>query len=189
MSALNNVSEKQQDNNTKSGFVETCFEWVGAAVIALVVVSLLVTMLCRIVSVSGDSMTHTFKNGERLILSSVVQQPKYGDVVVIRREGDTPLIKRVIGLPGDKIFITEDGVVMRNDEPVPNEDKYIRGEGTPRKGMNSMYIVPEGGIFVLGDNRGDSLDSRMLQDRIRMKDVVGVVTFRLTPFEFLRNGD
>lgn len=189
MSALNNVSETKRDNNTKSGFVETCFEWVGAAVIALVVVSLLVTMVCRIVSVSGDSMTHTFKNGERLILSSVVQQPKYGDVVVIRREGDTPLIKRVIGLPGDKIFITEDGVVMRNDAPVPNEDKYIRGEGTPRKGMNSMYIVPEGGIFVLGDNRGESLDSRMLQDRIRMKDVVGVVTFRLTPFEFLRNGD
>ena len=110
----------------------------------------------------------------------------YGDIVVIRREDDTPLIKRVIGLPGDKISIRE-GQVYRNGELL--EEPYTRDGDTPNNGLDTAYTVPEGGIFVLGDNRRESLDSRILRDHIRMADVVGVVTFRLKPFESLRNGD
>lgn len=168
--------------------VTSAYDWIGAAVIALVVVSILFSLFFRVVNVSGDSMTNTLQNGEKLLLSGILTSPAYGDIVVIRRENDTPLIKRVIGLPGDKIFIDDStGVVYRNGKAL--DEPYVRGGFTPSKGMSSAYTVPDDGIFVLGDNRRESLDSRMLRDQVLMKDVVGVVTFRLNPFESLRNGD
>ena len=140
----------------------------------------------RIVNVSGDSMNNTLKNGEKLLLSAVVTSPNYEDIVVIRRENDTPLIKRVIGLPGDQIYIDPQGKVHRNGKEL--DEPYIRGTQTPQRGLSAAYTVPEGGIFVLGDNRSNSEDSRQLKDQLTMDDVVGVITFRLDPFESLRKG-
>ena len=168
-----------------NGFVSSVFDWVGAAVVAMVIVVLLFTLFCRVINVSGDSMTNTLQNGEKLILTSVCAIPNYGDVVVVRRENDSPLIKRVIGLPGDKIFINDEtGIVYRNGEAL--DEPYVRGGFTPSMGLSTAYVVPEDGIFVLGDNRRESMDSRMLRDSVKMEDVVGVVTFRLSPFESLR---
>lgn len=168
--------------------VSVAYDWIGAAVIALVVVSIVFSLFFRVVNVSGDSMTDTLQNGEKLILSGIMTTPDYGDIVVIRRVNDTPLIKRVIGLPGDKIFIDDNtGIVYRNGTAL--DEPYVRGGFTPSKGLSSAYTVPEGGIFVLGDNRRESLDSRMLRDEVMMKDVVGVVTYRLNPLQSLRNGD
>jgi signal peptidase I len=183
------VSEHSYTNTKQSGnALSSAYDWIGAAVVALVVVSILFSLFFRIVNVSGDSMTNTLQNGEKLVLSGVVTNPDYGDIVVIRRENDTPLIKRVIGLPGDKIFIDDNtGLVYRNGQAL--DEPYIRDGFTPSRGLTSAYTVPEGGIFVLGDHRKESLDSRMLRDQISMKDVVGVVTFRLNPFESLRKGD
>lgn len=188
------MNEFDQNNKTlntpkaKSSIVDTFFDWVGAAVIALVVVAILFSTLGRVVNVSGDSMTNTLVNGEKLLLTGVMMEPQYGDIVVIHRENDTPLIKRVIGLPGDKIFINDSlGKVFRNG--VELDEPYVRGGFTPSMGMSTAYEVPEDGIFVMGDNRRESLDSRQLRDQIKMKDMVGVITFRLSPFESLRNGD
>jgi signal peptidase I len=182
------TNAKSNPTKEKTTFVDTCFDWIGAAVIALVVVSILFTTLGRVVNVSGDSMTNTLVNGEKLLLTGVLVEPQYGDIVVIRRENDTPLIKRVIGLPGDKIFINDSlGKVFRNGEEL--DEPYVRGGHTPSMGMSDAYVVPEDGIFVMGDNRRESLDSRQLRDQIKMNDMVGVITFRLSPFESLRNGD
>lgn len=168
--------------------VETCFDWVGAAVVALIIISVLFSLFFRVVNVSGDSMNDTLLNGEKLLLSSMDVTPEYGDIVVIRREGNTPLIKRVIGLPGDEIFINDNnGIVYRNGEPL--SELYVKGGRTSSKNKNPYYTVPEDGIFVLGDNRMNSLDSRDLRDDIKMDDVVGVITYRLSPFQSLRNGD
>lgn len=180
----------QSANNTekKNVVTESCFDWVGAAVIALVAVSILFTMFFRVVNVSGESMTNTLQDGERLILSRAFVSPKFGDIVVIHQENDEPLIKRVIGLPGDKIRIDDSkGKVILNG--VELDEPYVRGGFTPSKGLNTVYTVPEGGIFVLGDNRSNSKDSRDLLGKITLKDVVGVVTYRLSPFEKVRNGD
>ena len=172
----------------KTSVLDAVFEWISAAVIALVMVSLLFSLFFRIVDVSGDSMTNTLQNKEKLVLTSIITQPKYGDIVVVRREYDSPLIKRVIGLPGDKIFIDDStGIVYRNGEAL--DETYVRGGFTPSKGLTTAYVVPEGGIFVMGDNRSESLDSRMLRNSITMQDVVGVVTYRLNPLQSLRNGD
>lgn len=188
------MSKPAQSNELKKAsekYVEAGFDWVGAAVIALIAVSILFSLFFRVVNVSGDSMNDTLVNGEKLLLSSADATPTYGDIVVIRREGGTPLIKRVIGLPGDEIVINDkNGTVYINDEP--EERVYVngsvKGQTKSKHGIQS-YIVPEGGIFVLGDNRENSLDSRDLLDSITMDDVVGVVTHRMSPFESLRNGD
>lgn len=178
-------SVMEKNLSTKSGFVSSVFDWIGAAVVALVIVALLFTMFCRVVNVSGDSMTNTLQHGEKLVLTSIYANPNYGDVVVVCRENDSPLIKRVIGLPGDKIFINDEtGIVYRNGEPL--DEPYVRGGFTPSMGLSSAYVVPKDGIFVLGDNRRESLDSRMLRDQVKMANVVGVVTYRLSPFESLR---
>ena len=182
------VERTEEIEEKKIGLIDTVFDWIQAAALALAIVAILFSCLFRVVNVSGDSMTNTLQNGEKLLLSSALMNPEYGDIVVIRRENDTPLIKRVIGLPGDTIFINETtGVVYRNGEAL--DEPYVRGGFTPTKGLNSPYIVPEDGIFALGDNRRDSLDSRMLRDSLKMDDVVGVVTHRLAPFQSLRNGE
>ena len=178
-------SVMEKNPSEKSGLVSSAFDWIGAAVIALVIVAMIFTTFCRVVNVSGDSMTDTLQNGEKLVLSGICANPKYGDVVVIRRDNDSPLIKRVIGLPGDKIFIDDTtGIVYRNG--VALDEPYVRGGFTPSMGLTSAYVVPADGIFVLGDNRRESLDSRMLRDQVKMANVVGVVTYRLSPFESLR---
>lgn len=182
MTNKENVVNKSRFGND---FMYSAFDWLGAAVVALVVVSILFSFFGRVVNVSGDSMTDTLQSGEKLILSSICANPEYGDVVVIRRENDSPLIKRVIGLPGDKIFINDaNGKVYRNG--VELDEPYVRGGFTPSMGLGTAYTVPDDGIFVMGDNRRESMDSRMLKDSIRMQDVVGVVTYRLSPFESLR---
>ena len=84
-------SVDKKDN--KNGGIAAAYDWIGAAVIALAVVSVIFSLFFRVVNVSGDSMTNTLTNGEKLLLTGAITNPTYGDIVVIRRENDTPLIK------------------------------------------------------------------------------------------------
>ena len=162
-----------------SAFLSGGFEWMSAALTAIIVVSILFSCFFRMVNVDGDSMLNTLHHGDRLLISGLAYTPHYGDIVVIRRENDTPLIKRVIGLPGDVITIDDDiGVVYRNGEAL--DEPYTKDGFTPAKGMPEQVIVQKGTIFVMGDNRGASLDSRMLGCQ-KIENVVGRVFFRLAP--------
>ena len=185
-----NEQNVNKPNTSKSeGVVTSAYEWVGAAVIALTVVALLFSLFFRVVKVDGDSMCDTLVNGEKLLLTAVIANPTYGDIVVINQDNDEPLIKRVIGLEGDKIFIDNtSGIVYRNGEPL--DEPYVRGGYTTNHNQQGAVTVPEGCVYVLGDNRPVSRDSRTSSVGCpSLKNVVGVVTFRLTPFESLRNGD
>ncbi len=162
---------------------ETLLEWVQIICCALAFITCLFTFLGRMVDVHGSSMEPTLVNGERLILSSLPYTPDYGDIVVVCREaGEEPLIKRVIGLAGDTIRIDETtGVVYRNEQPL--DEPYTAG-ATAVEQMRAPVTVPEGMVFIAGDNRisGHSLDSRTF-GCVSAEDVVGKVLFRLTPWD------
>ena len=94
-----------------------------------------------------------------------------GRETTIRRENDTPLIKRVIGLPGDNIYINDHtGRVYRDGDEL--DESYVRGGFTPSKGLNEIYVVPEDGIFVLVSKcengfrvKGDGKSAEIFYDR------------------------
>ncbi len=165
-----------------TGFAATLYDYVGAIVAAMVLLVLLFTFVFRAAGVLGDSMQPTLQDGDRLVLFSHFYTPARGDVVVINRYTEEPLIKRVIGVAGDRVHIDETtGLVYVNGERL--SEPYISGLTPPRE-MAGEVTVPEGCLFVMGDNRSISKDSRFREiGMVKVSDVVGQAIFRLWPFK------
>lgn len=164
---------------TPSRQLITVFDWVSTAVMSLAAVAIVFAFLFRVVSVDGMSMSNTLMHGDRLLITTGSYTPHYGDVIVIQRQNDSPLIKRVIGTAGDRIRIDDKaGIVYRNGEPL--KEPYVRDLFTPSNGMDEEICVPNGSVFAMGDNRSNSLDSRML-GTFSLSDVVGKAVFRMAP--------
>ena len=147
-----------------------------------VVVFLFCFLFFRPTVVSGSSMNPTLSSNDLLLLNGVSQKLGYGDIAVIRRENDTLLIKRVIGLAGDTIYINEDdGCGYRNGERL---DEPYAVFPTPAQQLLGEVSVPLGHIFVLGDNRVNSHDSRYNDiGMIPLDSVIGKAVYRLYPFK------
>ncbi len=168
-----------QYTSNQRRLVATLFDWVGAMVTALVVLVLLFTFIFRNVGVDGDSMQPTLQTGDRLLLSSLTNEYERGDIVVIDRYTDEPLIKRVIAVAGDTVEILSDNTLLING--IEQYEPYIQGYTVPRD-MAGVVTVPEGRLFVMGDNRTTSKDSRLNEiGMVSVKDVVGKAIFRLWP--------
>ena len=158
--------------------VITVYEWAGVIVATMTVLLLLLTFVVRIVGVKGDSMLPTLRNGDRLLLSCLSTQYTQGDIVVIDRYTEDALIKRVIAIENDVVSI-EDGEVYINGQQL--SEPYIQGI-TVNKDFNETAVVPKGCVFVMGDNRSDSRDSRMDEiGMISQKDIVGKVLVTIWP--------
>lgn len=139
------------------------YEWTQALVGSVLAVVLVFTFLIRLIGVDGHSMVPTLQNGDRLlVLSSLLDHDyEYGDIVVLREESflEEPIVKRVIATEGQTVDIGfEAGIVYVDgealDEPYINEPTYVE------EGTEFPLTVPEGCIFVMGDNRNHSSDSR-----------------------------
>lgn len=87
--------------------------------------------------------------------------PQYGEIISFKQSSGRILIKRVIGLPGDTISF-EDGYVYRNGEKL--DEPYVKEQGTTEAGKRDVYVVPEGCVFLMGDNRMHSIDCRYIDD-------------------------
>ena len=159
-------------------------EWYEALIFALAFLVLLFTFVVRVVAVNGSSMVPTLNSGDRLLVQSSLFQVERGDVVVIDSYIDygKPLVKRVIAVGGDQVDINaETGEVFVNGQLL--DEPYI-AEATRQKGdMEFPLTVPEGYLFVMGDNRMHSTDSRY-QDIgfIDERDILGQVLYRIYPF-------
>lgn len=149
-------------------------------------VTVLVFLFCflffRPTVVYGSSMCPTLSSNDILLLNGVNHELSYGDIAVIRRQNASLLIKRVIGLAGDTIYINrEDGYVYRNGERL--DEPYIVFP-TPAQELVGEVTVPPGHIFVLGDNRVNSHDSRYHDiGMVSLDSVIGKAVYRLYPFK------
>ena len=172
-----------QSETTNKKHVKNCFEWAQIICGTVVFITCLYVFAFRMVDVHGSSMEQTLSNGERLLLSSLPYTPAYEDIVVIDRgDNQEPLIKRVIGLPGDTIYVDADtGDVYRNNALL--EEPYIVVP-TAAEQMREPVTVPAGQVFVMGDNRAfsQSLDSRTF-GCVDRDAIVGKTFYRLFPME------
>lgn len=147
-------------------------EWIGAIVVALVLVFIIRTFFFEMVQVDGPSMENTMHTGDKLVVVKLNYTPEQGDIVVFRPDmhPDTPYIKRIIATEGQSVYIDfniagENGTVYVDGEVY--DEIYIKNP-TNRNGdvnfgtMDDPLIVPENCVFVMGDNRMQSHDGRSL---------------------------
>ena len=147
-------------------------------VIIILVVVLVRTFIITPVRVVGSSMDKTLKEGEILLLEKIDKKYKRYDIVVIK-ENNERIIKRIIGMPGESVKIVE-GVIYINGEAI--EDKYASSyTGDFSLDKFDLDVIPEDSYFVLGDNRIVSKDSRLLGP-INKKKIQGKATYRIWPF-------
>ena len=164
------------------------FEIIETVAIAVVAVVLVRTFIVQPFVVSGASMEPTFYNGNYLLVDEITyhfRSPERGEVIVFRYPGDisTFYIKRIIGLPGDRVVLNDNTVsVYEGGEKKVLNESYLLGHST----SGSFDItVPNGEYFVMGDNRNFSFDSRSWGP-LPKGDVIGVVRLRLWPINEAR---
>lgn len=180
------------DEDKKTNPIDNILDWLESFAFAIFVVILIFTFVLRTVVVKGESMSPNFHDKDRLIISHFNLTPEKGDILVMNSYGlHETIIKRCIGTGGDKIRIDYNensvevnGQIISNKylgEPMINKPTYDQKYAVSR-GVYE-YTVPEGKIFVMGDNRNGSSDSRSsLVGFIDSEDVLGKVIFRIYPF-------
>ena len=176
-----NKTSDSPSNNT----IGSLYEWMEAAVFSLLCVTLVFSFLFRIVSVDGNSINRTLFHGDRLIITRLFYTPKRGDIIIINRYTQEPLVKRVIAVGGDTLEIIGDSQEVIVNGKVVNESSYSIGITEPIEYQNEYKAkpIPDGWLFVMGDNRENSRDSRTMSEIgfIKYEDIMGKAIFRFFP--------
>jgi signal peptidase I len=167
-------------------------EWIKALVIALAIVFTVRAFLFSPIIVDGASMNTTLQDQERMIVSKL-GEPERFDIVVFHANEKQDYIKRVIGLPGDKIEYKNDTLYVNGKaykEPfLDKQKKNIKGNLTKPFKLKDTAVgqstVPEGHLFVMGDNRRNSTDSRQI-GAIPIEDVLGTTSIVFYPIKDIR---
>ena len=153
--------EEQEKKQRDGG--KDLYEWVQALVCSVLAVVVLFTFVIRLIGVDGHSMVPTLQDGDRLLVlnSMLYDDYRYGDIVVLRKESflAEPVVKRVIATEGQTVDIDFSSGSVFVDGELLDED-YINDLTFDDEGMAFPLTVPEGSIFVMGDNRNHSTDSR-----------------------------
>ena len=175
---------QEQEKQTAKG--RDLYEWVQSLVGSVLVVVAIFTFVIRMMGVDGHSMLNTLQHGDRLLVvnSMLYHDYKYGDIVILRKDGvfdDDPIVKRVIAVEGQTVDIDfAEGIVYVDGEAL--EEDYIREPTYTAEGTEFPLTVPEGSIFVMGDNRNDSSDSRDYRlGTVDTRYVIGKAAFLIFP--------
>ena len=177
---------EQKPRRKPGSAVSPLVEFVEIIVGALVAAILVLTLVCRTGVVEGGSMLPTMYDGDRYIISDLFYTPEQGDIVVFRPEidgKDELWIKRVIAVEGQKVYIDPDTSRVYVDDVLLDEP-YLEGMGTIPHSTQNPITVPSGCVYVLGDNRGISHDSRY-EDLgcVEIGQLAGRVILRFWPLE------
>ena len=179
--------EKEKTENTKKTSMDL-YDWIQCIVSAIIFCILIFVFVGRTIGVDGRSMEKTLKDTDRVIMRSLFYTPKNGDIIVfqstsVERFRNIPLVKRVIAIEGQTVDINTntsevfvDGVLL--DEP------YTYTLTTNRHDFEGPITVKEGHVFVMGDNRASSTDSRSADvGEVDTRYILGKVLFILIPGE------
>lgn len=199
--ATNNAPPVVGGNNNGKDGLKSILSTIAILIAAPVTALLLTTYVFQSYEVDGPSMEASLQNQDRLIVWKVNRTvsritnkpliPKRGEVVIFIKKGlfeelgaEKQLIKRVIGLPGDRVVVRDGKITIYNnthpDGYNPDKDQEF-SEGIADFTSGSVdLVVPEGEIFLCGDNRTNSLDSRSF-GTVPADDLVGELAFRILP--------
>ena len=180
-----NINPEQTHVNS---FTASCFEWIEALIPALIVIIILFTFLFRVnIVVSGPSMEPNLLDGYKVFISCIDKHLSRDDIVVVDSKGTSlnkPIIKRVIATAGQTVNIDFQTGIVSVDGVELDESVYIENGITKDQGDVSFpQKVPVGHVFVLGDNRTVSEDSRYRAvGMIDQRYIIGKVNFIISPF-------
>lgn len=196
------MEEKNLTENENNGtadnknFFADMFDWMCSIFSAILCFIIIFALFARVITVDGESMVPTLQDQQRLIVSDMFYTPQYDDIVILYADKlvnessggyGKPIVKRVIGLPGDTIRIDfVKGVVYRNGELLP-DDYTNTPTNLPENFPNNQDVtVEDGKIFVLGDNRNGSKDSRSSDvGQVDMRYIMGKAYLRIWPLNAL----
>ena len=174
--------EKKQESLEKSQGGMELYDWVQCIVSAVLCGILLFVFVGRITGIDGTSMLDTLHDNDIVVMTNLFYTPQYGDIVIIESDAfDKPLVKRVIATEGQTIDIDFDTGEVMIDGKVIVED-YILEPTTTQLQFEGPVTVPEGCMFVMGDNRNGSTDSRSsMVGMIDTREVLGKVLLLIIP--------
>lgn len=190
----------ESEKPSKPTQIHAFFDFAELLTIAVSAVLILFTLVLRLSIVSGNSMQHTLENGERLLVSGLFYTPARNDIVVIQFPYDLkdpntgytpvksgkPIVKRIVAVAGDTVEIKEDGVyvngVCADGRGGMDYQIYVE-DGLPvYLPVCEPFVVEEGHVFVLGDHRSNSFDSRYF-GQVDIRFIQGHAFFRITPLD------
>lgn len=165
------------------------YDWIQCIIAALIICVVIFVFFIRVIEVIGTSMNPTLNNSDKMLVSNVLYRPKAGDVVVFKKDDYNPdkaLVKRIIATEGQEINMDfAKGIVYVDGVPI--EEDYILEPTNNKLDFIGPKTVPEGCVFVMGDNRNASIDSRkteigMLDQRL----ILGKVYMVIYPLSVIR---
>lgn len=164
----------------RHSFAFTLRSTVASIIVVAAIAVMISTMIMPVLRVTGTSMTPTLQNDQVIICNKLAECQK-GDVVAFYYNNKV-LIKRVIGVAGDVIDISGDGVVSVNGEPL--DEPYVSELALGECDIELPYQVPDNRIFVMGDHRSVSIDSRSTSvGCVAIENVIGKVLLRVYPID------
>lgn len=181
---MKNKRKPRESEAVVTDTLKDTYDWIQCLISALIICVMMFVFLLRVVDVRGTSMNPTLQNGDKMLVSDLFYKPKQGDVVVFKKDEYDPekaLVKRVIAVGGQEVNIDfANGIVYVDGEPI--EEPYINELTQKKLDFIGPQTVPEGCVFVMGDNRNASTDSR--DKRIGMVDerlIIGKVYMVIYP--------
>lgn len=180
--AVDQMKQELKQIRYKRAYARTLRSTLACVVMAAALILCAVAFL-PIIRITGDSMSHTLNRGD-ILLTLRGDEVQRGDLIVFYVEGNKMLVKRAVAVAGDRVEMTEDGVLIVNDQPV--DEPYISSRALGECDQEFPLVVPQERVFVLGDHRELSIDSRSsAMGCIAREQVIGKAVVRIWPLNAL----